>query len=203
MSSVKHRSGELWVLMQARRLGGRRNPLRRSTDRIETALLWCTLVAALLLIPVGAAVGTGVQNSLDASAARQRAVLHQVQARTLESSERQVPAVQGDVLSQVPVSYVDPQGVEQRRMTSVVIGTKAGAEVTIWLDRSGNIVRAPLATSDSAAFGGTAGVFTVFGGWLLLWGLFGLAGVPLDRRRSREWDAEWLAIAPRWSRGQK
>ncbi|WP_329000965.1 hypothetical protein OHA18_41860 [Kribbella sp. NBC_00709] len=203
MSSVKHRSGELWVLMQARRLGGRRNPLRRSTDRIETALLWCTLVAALLLIPVGAAVGTGVQNSLDASAARQRAVLHQVQARTLESSERQVPAVQGDVLSQVPVSYVDPRGAEQRRMTSVVIGTKAGAEVTIWLDRSGNIVTAPLSKSDSAAFGGTAGFFTVLGGWLALWGVFNLARVPLNRRRSREWDAEWLAIAPRWSRGQK
>lgn len=202
MSTVKQRSGELWVLMQARRLGGR-NPLRRPSDRIETALLWCTLIAALLLIPVGAGLGKGVENSLEASAARQRAVLQQVQARTLESTERETPAVPGDVLSRVPVSYIDAQGVERQGMTSVVIGTKAGAEVTIWLDRSGKIVTAPRAKADDVAFGSTAGIFTVLGGWLALWGLFRLARIPLDRRRLRDWDAEWQAIAPRWPRGQK
>lgn len=203
MSGVKQRSGELWVLMQARRLGAGRNPLCRSTDRIETVLLWCTLVVALLLVPFGAAVSTTVGNALDASAARQRAVLQMLPARTLESTERQVPAVQGDVLSRVPVTYVDPQGVEHRAVTNVVIGTKAGAEVEIWLDRSGSIVTAPRAKSDSLAFGALAGVFTVLGGWLVVWALFSLAKRPLNRRRFRDWDAEWQAVAPRWSRGQK
>ncbi|TCC30822.1 hypothetical protein [Kribbella speibonae] len=203
MSAAKQRSGELWVLMQARRLGIGRNPLRRQSDRFETVLLWCALTVALLMIPVGAAIGSGVRNSLDASSDRQRAALHQVQARTLESAEHEVPSVPGDVLTIIQVGYVDTQGVDRQGYTSVVRGTKTGAEVTVWLDNSGTIVAAPRSTADDAAFGITAGIFTVFGSWLVLWGLFRLARVPLDRRRLRTWDAEWNTIAPRWLRGQK
>src|SRR5262245_17220912 len=107
MSAVKQRTGELWVLMQVRRLGFGRNALRRRTDRIETALLWCALIVALLVIPVGAAIGTNIQNASEASTAQQRAALHEVKARTLGSTERRVPSAPGDVLSRVRVSYVD------------------------------------------------------------------------------------------------
>ena len=44
---------------------------------------------------------------------------------------------------------------------------------------------------------------TVLGSWLVLWGLFGLARLPLNLRRSRDWDAEWHTVAPRWLHGQK
>jgi hypothetical protein len=203
MGATKQRSGELWVLMQARRLGFGRNPLRRRSDRFETVLLWCALVVALLMVPIGAATGGGVRDSLEASSARQRAALHQVKAQTLESAEHDVPSVPGDVLTVIQVGYVDAQGVDRQGYTSVVRGTKAGVDVTVWLDQSGNIVAAPRSASDDAAFGATAGILTVFGSWLLLWGLFRLARVPLDRRRLRAWDAEWSTIAPRWLRGQK
>lgn len=203
MSAVKQRSGELWVVMQTRRLGLGRNPLRRPSDRLETVLLWCALIAALLMIPIGAATGNGVRNSLEASSARQRAELHQVQARTLESAEHEVPTVPGDVMTIVQVGYVDAQGVERQGRTSVVRGTKSGAGVTVWLDGSGNIVPAPRSTADDVAFGTGAGISTVLGSWLLLWGLFRLARISLDRRRLRAWESEWTTIAPRWLRGQK
>ncbi|NIK59178.1 hypothetical protein [Kribbella shirazensis] len=203
MSAVNHRSGELWVLMQARRLGVGRNPLRRPSDRLEAVLLWSVLLVALLMIPVGAAVGIGVRNSLEATAAHQRAALHEVGARTLESTERTVPSAPGDVLSRARVSYVDPQGIEREGTASVVVGTKPGVEVTIWLDRSGSIVAAPRSRSDSAAFGALAGFLIVPGAWLLLWGQFLLARLPLDRRRTRDWDAQWETVAPRWLHGQK
>jgi hypothetical protein len=189
--------------MQGRRLGFGRNSLRRPSDRLETALLWCGLIAALLMIPVGAAVGTSLQTFLDASAARQRASLHEVQGKTLEGSDRGVPAVPGAALPMVRVSYVDLQGVQRVGMRSVVIGTKAGTAVPVWLDQSGNIVTTPRSKSDSAALGGTLSLFTVLGSWLLLWGLFRLARFPLDRRRFREWTAEWQTTAPRWQRGQR
>lgn len=203
MSTGKQRSGVLWVLMHAHRLGFGRNPLRRWADRAEAALLWCALIAALLLVPAGAAVGTTVRNSLTASAAPQRAVLHEVRARTLENSERMVPGAPGDVRSRARVSYTDPQGTVREGIASVVMGTKAGVEMTIWLDSSGNIAAAPRSRSDSATFGAAAGIFTVLGSWLLLWGLFGLARLPLDRRRSRDLDAEWDTVAPRWHHGRK
>ncbi len=203
MSTGKQRSGELWVLMLDRRLGFGRNPLRRWSDQAETVLLWFALITAMLLVPMGAAVGTSVRSSLNASAAQQRSALHEVRARTLENSERMVPGAPGDVRSRARVSYTDPQGTVREGVASVVMGTKAGVEMTIWLDGSGNIVAAPRSRSDSAAFGAAAGIFTVLGSWLLMWGLFGLARLPLDRRRSRDWDAEWDAVAPRWHHGRK
>ena len=62
---------------------------------------------------------------------------------------------------------------------------------------------APRSSSDSAFFGTWAGLLTLAGSWLLLWGVVRLAQVPLNRRRSREGETEWLAVAPRWLRGQK
>ncbi|MEU4295290.1 hypothetical protein AB0E63_44320 [Kribbella sp. NPDC026596] len=203
MSTVKERSGELWVLRQTRRLGIGRNPMRRSSDRVEVGLLWCGLLVALLLIPVAAAIGTSVSRAYGESAARQRAVLHQVKATTLEGTERDVPTAPGDVLSRARVRYVDANGYAREGTASVVIGTKAGDQVTIWLDRSGAIAPSPRSSADSSAFGTSAGFLTLAGTWLLLWGLVRLARVPLDRRRAREWEVEWLAVAPRWLRGQK
>ncbi|TDO58776.1 hypothetical protein EV651_10951 [Kribbella sp. VKM Ac-2571] len=203
MSTGKKRSGELWVLMLARRLGFGRNPLRRRSDRIETAVLWCALVAALLVIPIGAAVGTSYRNAGDASAQRQRASLHEVKARTLESTEGQVPTTPGNVLTRVQISYVDPSGLQRQGATNVVIGTKADAEVPVWLNQAGDVVAAPRSPGDNAAIGSWIGILLVAGSWLLLWGAVRLACVPLDRRRSRDWAEEWLAVAPRWLRGQK
>jgi hypothetical protein len=189
--------------MQGRRLGFGRNPLRRRSDRLEAFLLWCVLTVGLLMIPIGAATGNGVRDALDAAAAQQRAALHEVQAHTLESAERDVPTVPGDVLSHVRVGYVDPHGVQREGFTSVVMGTKAGAEVTIWLDDAGAIVAAPRSPADDTAFGATAGFLTVLGSWVLLWGIFRLVRIPMDRRRIQAWDAEWRRIAPRWLRGQR
>ncbi len=203
MNTGKERSGELWVLRQARRLGFGKNPLRRRSDRIEAVVLWCGLLVALLLIPVAAAIGTGVSNASEESAARQRAILHEVKATTLEDTATAVPSAPGDVMSRAQVSYVDANGVARDGMTSVVIGTKAGDEVTIWLDHSGNIVRTPRSGADSSAFGTSVGFLMLAGSWLLLWGLVRLARVPLDRRRAREWENEWRAVAPRWLHGQK
>lgn len=202
MGAAKRRSGELWVLMQTRRLGIGRNSLRRRSDRLESMLLWCVLLVALLVIPTGAATGNAVRNTLDASSDRQRAALHEVRAETLESAEHDVPSVPGDVLTVIKVGYVDAHGVERQGYTTVVRGTKAGAGVTVWLDSSGTIVAAPRSTSDNAAYAAIAGTFTVLGSWLLLWGVFRLARIPLDRRRLRAWDAEWSTIAPRRPRGQ-
>ncbi|HEY3560618.1 MAG TPA: hypothetical protein VGL05_24300 [Kribbella sp.] len=204
MSIGKQRAGELWVLMQARRLGiGRKNPMRRWSDHAETVLLWCVVVAALIMMPASAAIGTSVSNALETSAARQRASLHEVHARTLVSTVQTLPSAPGSALSLTQVSYVDSQGVDQQGFASVVIGTPAGADVTIWLDRSGKIVTAPRSRADNEAFGATAGLFTALGSWLLLWAVFHLSCIPLNRWRIQAWDAEWQNIAPRWLRGQK
>ncbi|MFI5696424.1 hypothetical protein ACIA58_31500 [Kribbella sp. NPDC051586] len=203
MSTVKQRSGEQRVLMQARRLSFGRNPLRRPVDRLEAGLLWSALVAALLMVVVGAAVGTGLRNASNASADQERAVLHETTGRTLQSTEGQVPATPGAMVTVVQVRYIDQQGITREGMAPVVIGTKADVPVMIWLDRTGAIASAPHSAADSVAYGATIGFITVVGSWLLLWGAFRLACVPLNRRRARAWESEWDAVAPRWLRGQR
>jgi len=189
--------------MQLRRLHIGPNALRRSSDRIEAVLLWSALVAGLLLVPFAAGVGTAAHDVAEDSAARYRASLQQIQAVTLDSAEHAVATESGQVSTQVMVRYADAQGVNHDVAADVVIGTRAGAQVPIWLTGSGRVVAGPRTGADCAALGFWAGAFSLIGLWLLLWGAVRLARIPLDRRRSQDWADEWRVVAPRWSRGLK
>lgn len=202
MSGEKQHRSEQWVLMQVRRLGGP-NPLRRGVDRMESLLLLVTILAALLAIPAAAMVGSAVRNASEHSAAERRAELRSVQARTLEDTPSAVPVVPGQVNSGVRAGWVDEAGIPREGRVHVVIGTKAGSEVTVWLDRSGAVVPPPRLPADSAAFGAAAGLTFLMLGWPLLWGLFRLARIPLDRRRAAELDREWAETSPRWTQSQR
>jgi len=200
MSSTGSRNGELWVLMQARRLGFGRNPLRRGVDRLESAIILGSILVALLMIPGSAAIGTAVRNASERGASERRAALIQTQART--STETTVPSAPGQVASQVKVTWIDSAGLPHEGSTSVPIGTKAGSEITIWLDRSGAIAKPPREAADSAAIGTAVGLSAAMMSWLLIAGLAWLAVVPLNRRRLREWDRAWAETAPRWRQSQ-
>ncbi|TCN31211.1 hypothetical protein EV644_12986 [Kribbella orskensis] len=200
MRSVQQRSGELWVLMHARRLGLGRNPLRRPVDRLEAGFVLLALVACLLTIPVGAAVGTSVRKAGENHAAQQRSSLQAVQARTIEDAPTGIGDVPGQLTWPVGVVWQDPAGMVRESRTKVYLGTMANSEVTIWLDRSGQVVKPPASAGESAALGGGVGLGTVLGSWLLLWLLTLAVRRPLDRRRLREWAGEWEQVAPDWTR---
>jgi hypothetical protein len=202
MSSTDQRRSELWALMQLRRLDLRHNPLRRRVDRTESLLLSAMLFAALLLVPAAAALGTAIADASERSATQRRAELRPVQARTLEDTASAVPSVPGQMASRVRVGWTDEAGLPREARSDVVIGTKAGTAVTIWLDRAGAVSPAPRQPADSAALGAAAGLTAVMLGWPSLWGLFRLARIPLDRKRARDWEREWAEISPRWKRSQ-
>ena len=200
--STTHRRLELSVLMQLRRLGFGRNPLRRRVDRIESALLLGALVAALLVVPAAAALGTTIHGRAEQTAAQRRAELRQVQARTLESTEEIVPSTPGQVTSRVRITWFDGSGIPQEGSADVTIGTKADTELTIWLDRSGAISRPPRNPADSAALGTAAALALPMFAWPLLWASFRLTRRPLDRRRAQDWAREWEEVSLRWTRPQ-
>jgi hypothetical protein len=202
MSSIQPRRLELSILMQLRRLGFGRNPLRRRVDRIESVLLLGALAAALLVVPAAAALGTTIHDRAEHTAAQRRAELRQVQARTLESTEDIVPSTPGHVTTRVRVGWLDASGSAQEGSADVVIGTEAGTELTIWLDRSGAMARAPRNPADSAALATAAGLTLPMLAWPMLWGSFRLARRPLDRRRTQDWAREWEQVSARWTRPQ-
>jgi hypothetical protein len=202
MSTTHQRRLELSVLMQLRRLGLGRNPLRRRADRLEAALLLCAMVAGLLVIPAAAALGTTIRGRAEQTAARHRAEVHPVQARTMESTAEAVPSTLGLATTRVRVSWFDALGSRHEGWADVLIGTKPGTELTLWFDRSGAMTRAPKEPADSTALGIAAGFTAPMLAWPLLWGLFRLVRRPLDRRRTEEWAREWEQVSPRWTRPQ-
>jgi hypothetical protein len=202
MSTGQNRRGERWVLMQARRLGWGRNPLRRPVDRMESAIVFGAVFAALLMIPASAAVGTAVQNASEHGAAQRRAVLNQVAARTLEDTAPALPEATGQIDTRVRVTWIDAAGWPREGEADVMLGTKKDTEVTVWLDSAGAITAAPRPAGDSEAIGGAVGLSLAMASWLLIAALARLSVVPLNRRRMRDWEREWKTVAARWRHRQ-
>ncbi|MDX6282152.1 MAG: hypothetical protein QOH03_3223 [Kribbellaceae bacterium] len=187
-------------MSRLRRFGFGRNPLRRRADRVESAALLTALLLALLTIPVAAVLGTTVRDHQQSAAAEERAGLRQVTARTLEDTATLVPTAPGQIVSEVRIAWYDGMGAPREGRADVLIGTRAGAALTIWLDRSGAVRPAPRDPGDCTALGAGSGTGLLILVWTIAWGLFRLARRSLDRRRDQAWTVEWEQVSSRWTR---
>ncbi len=92
-----------------------------------------------------------------------------------------------------------PDGKEVTGQVPVPYGIRAGATITVWTERDGDLTTAPLTSpqvSDQAELGGVAGVIAA-AAVLALTGA--LARRALDKRRLAAWDADWAA-GPHWTK---
>jgi len=185
----------------ARRLGLDHNPLRRRSDVIDGWLLPVTVVTFLLLGPLVAGL-IGLRVHAD-NAAAQRA----------ERSWHQVPAV---LLKAAPGPMMSDNGANawlvwtparwvsgNRTRTGIVpapSGTRAGATVRVWLDRTGTLRVPPLTPARAEDRIVVAMAFALAALAVFLAGLALVTRGMLDRRRLAEWEAAWLSVGPQWSR---
>jgi hypothetical protein len=178
-----------------------RNPLRRTSDRVETAVLALIVIAFLAAAPFAAhAVG-----------AWEQARAHAAQ-RTEQASWRQVPALVLNATTGVQSSggYAGLEAEAQARWTApdgkvitgeipVAPGTAAGTTVALWTTSDGHLTEPPLQNSQVTGDAVLAGTVTV----ITLGILLAIAGMltrhVLDKRRMAAWDAEWRAAGPRWT----
>lgn len=88
----------------------------------------------------------------------------------------------------------DGNQLHTERVTSVAT-VEAGASLTLWVDRAGRVVAAPLTTTDAKV--SAIGVATTI--WLLLVVFSGLTALGirtgLDRSRARSWERELQLLA--------
>jgi hypothetical protein len=187
-------------MSRLRRFGFGCHPLRRRVDRLESAALLSALLVALLAIPVAVVLGTTIRDHQESVAAAQRAGLQQITGRTLEDTATMVPTAPGQIVSEVRIAWSDATGAPREGRADVLIGTRAGAELTLWLDRSGAVHRAPRELGDCAALGAGAGAGLLTLAWMIAWGMYRLARRSLDRRRDQAWTVEWERISSRWTR---
>ncbi|WP_410582565.1 hypothetical protein [Amycolatopsis sp. lyj-108] len=184
-----------------RRIHPGRNPLARTSDRVETALVIGVVLVALLALPVAAALGS------DAYADRMRQVTEQaadrrpVTARLLADAPPLAIRIDGTPFrekSAIPARWT-ADGVIREVPINVENGALAGDEVTIWLDFAGEVVAAPVTPDDAAGTGVGVGV----GVWLVsaaaLAGMFLFARSMLGRRRDAAWTREWRRASDDWT----
>jgi len=175
-----------------------RNPLRRTTDRVETAVLAVLMAAFLIGAPLAAlATGAWMHGTAQRAQLAQEASRRQVTAFVLTITP---PSAGGEYLAwQAQARWRAPDGREVTRQVPVAADTVAGGTVRLWTDRNGDLTTAPLLDSQvtgQMVFGEALGAI-VSGSALALAGT--LALWALNRRRMAAWDADWHATGPRWT----
>jgi hypothetical protein len=182
--------------LRGRRLD--RNPLRRGTDRAET------IAIALLLVAFGCGAWFGAHATARwiaaGSAAQmqtQRTALHQVRAVLLEPPvpERAYATYLG---ARALARWTAPDGSKRSGAVTAPLSAPIGSGVLIWVNRSGDQVTR--LTPDQAAYRSDMAATATAGAAGIAALLLGITvHCTFERRRLAAWDAEWLAIGPRWT----
>ncbi len=190
-----------WIVRMLRGALPDRNPLRRTSDRVETFLLAALFVAAAAGAPFAAQAAShaAYAGALHAQQA-QLAARHQVRAVL---TERAGSAGNGYSLStQVPVqaTWTSVTGVHRTGQIMALMGTPKASTVTIWTDASGNLTSPPLQPSQVAGQRDLAAVGAIAGIGVLYMCEVAVVRRVMNNRRMRAWDADWEVTARTWNR---
>ena len=197
MRSMRVGTGWLARLLRGRRLD--RNPLRRGSDRVETAVLGVLLAAFLAIAPFAAhAAGSWGYAAAARAAQAQRASLHQVSAALLRPEP--VLSNYGSASAfVVEARWRAPDGRVRAGQLFVTADVATRHATRLWVDQAGRLTGPPLTRDQLAARGELAAGVAVGCLATLLITVAWLARRSLDRRRMAAWDADWLATGPRWT----
>ena len=181
-------------LLRGRRLD--RNPLRRGSDRAETAVLGVLLAAFLAGAPFAAhAAGSWTYATSAREAQAQQAALRQVPATLLQAATLWGPGQYG---AEASARWRAPDGQLRTGDVFAPNGTPAGSTVMVWVNQAGQLTDSPLRHDQVAGRAVMAQVLVVAALAVVLIVASWAARWVLDRRRLAAWDAEWLATGPRW-----
>jgi hypothetical protein len=182
----------------ARRVGWGRNPILRSSDRLEGIAVLAALVLAVAAVPLAMAVGTWSYHHNLAVSADQTAAVRPVTA----TLTRDAPVTfQGESLLEMPVQaqWTYPAGSRHTGVIKAAEGAQAGTMVPIWTTPTGVLTNAPLSPDQAWTRGGMTVVASMGGVLALLTAAVAFVHWRLNRKRYAAWDAEWQRIAPRWT----
>lgn len=183
----------------ARRLGIGHNPLRRTGDRAEIALLLTAVVLAVATLPVALSVGLTAQQHNLAVSATQTAARHPVTAVLTEEAPLIAAEYGGIGGILVHASWHGPNGAEHTGIVPAAHGAAAGTRVQVWNDNAGNLVSPPVTPSQADARGMLTVVGLMAAVIAVLAALFAFARTRLERVRAAAWTADWQRTGPQWT----
>ncbi|GAB3564189.1 membrane protein [Amycolatopsis endophytica] len=191
--------GRFW-----RRLHIGRNPLARTSDRVEAALLFVVVLGLLVAIPLALFTGSQTYGGQLAVSEQQQATRHQVTATLIDDAPTPVPATEGAFSTSgsagVRAEWTYNGGEPKTGVVSADPGATAGTKVPVWLNEAGDPTPAPISSTDAATTGVLAGIFAWLVAALVLVAAYWMTRFVLDRRRAARWTSEWATLGDRWAR---
>jgi hypothetical protein len=176
-----------------------RNPLRRGSDRAETAVFGVLLAAFIAAAPFTAYSAGSWSHAISAHQEHvQQTSSQQVTAVLLEAPINWGSYTYGSAPGpEADASWQAPNGQVQTGLVPVPASARAGSKVLVTINRAGQL-SVPLSSSEVAERASLAeglavavlAIVLIVAGRLTRW--------ALDRRRLAGWDADWLATEPRW-----
>lgn len=163
-----------------------RNPLVRSTDRVEAFFLVLAFAVSILALPVAAAVGTAVHETRSLVYAEQAQTRQKVVATITGESDGRRNLSSPTVTA--PARWV-AAGTEHTGMVVTQRAVKPGDRVDVWVDEQGSPVSKPMFSALDEAVAGGAALW--FGVVIAAGALFGLARALLDRSRHAGWQRDF------------
>jgi hypothetical protein len=178
-----------------------RNPLRRTTDRVETYLLGGLFVASAAAAPFAAQAAShaAYDGALHAQQT-QVATRHQVSAELTKAAGNSVSGYTLGAYVPVQATWTSATGVKHTGQVLAPTGSQKGSTVTVWADPAGNLVSPPLQASQVTGQGEIAALGAVIGIGALYLCETAIVRLVLNRRRMAAWDADWVVTAKTWNR---
>jgi hypothetical protein len=181
-------------------VAGDDNPLRRTIDKVESAVMASLVIAFVVAAPL---LGLAAAHVVSTAGAREVAA---------ESSWRLEPAVLTQSASAgmigldgewdtswVTARWTAPDGAAQRGVVAVGLNAKAGQTVEVWLTQTGQLTGQRLSRGGLlereilAAIGAPVALAVLLA--VAAWAIKAAAG----RRRMASWTKAWDVVGPRWS----
>ncbi len=194
--NVKLRGATHRMSRLARLVTGR-NALRRPVDRIEGAILVALYAAFGVAVAIACMVGTHtyqVQRAATVGLRPASAVL----LRDGPSADSLGRVGQAEARWFVPGGG-EKSGVLTTATAPDIAGAVAGARVPVWLDRSGQPTGPPADQAVMIIYSLVAGAMVVAPAGMVLFGVYALCRVVLDRRRLAAWESAWDRTGPSWT----
>jgi len=184
-----------------RRLGRDGNPLRRREDLMAGWLVPAWLVAFLALAPLAAAAASLWVHSGDSAVRAAQRSWHEVRAVLLKAAPGPEMTDNGaNTWTVWTRAEWTANGVRHVGAVPVAAKSRAGSNVTVWLDKAGHVEVPPLPAAQLNAYADSAMVTAMAALAVFLAGLAWLGSRILDKRRLASWESAWLVTGPRWSR---
>jgi hypothetical protein len=167
---------------------GRRNPLVRTSDRVEMLIIALGVLIALLAAAFAGALGTAVHDTRSKVYRSEAQTRHTVIATATDDSTT-VLGFRDNAVTRVNAHW-QSDGLEHADRLTVEAPLKTADPLVIWVDRDGNRVDAPTPTRQAGVDAVAAG----FAAWQTA--LFAVAGLVcwgrsvLNRRRMSDWERE-------------